>query len=130
MRSGEGTDLSGSGTWGSGWAERAELGPRGRGFESPEESWVEGGAELGRRGLGVNSERKRVLSENMPSPGDWRYQRLRVEVTVGQLSRKRGRRNLSVRSIEGSCVSGMSPSCWVRLAPSGWDFEDWVWSRV
>ena len=117
MRSGEGTDLSGSGTWGRGWAERAEPGPRGRGFESPEESWVEVVAELRRRGLGVNSGRKRVLSENMPSPGDWRCQRLRVEVAVGELSRKRERRNLSVRSIEGSCVSGVSPSFWVPLAP-------------
>ena len=66
---------------------------------------------------GVNSERKRVSS-----PEVWRSQRLRVEVAVGQLSRKRERRNLSVQSIEGSCVSGMTPSCRVPLAASGWDF--------
>ena len=62
----------------------------------------------------MNSERKRVLS-----PKVWRSQRLRVEVAVGQLSRKRERRNLSVRSIEGSCVSAMTPSCGVPLAASG-----------
>lgn len=73
----------------------------------------------------MNSERKRVLS-----PEDWRSQRLRVEVAVGQLSRERERRNLSVRSIERSYVSGMTPSCGVPLAASGWDLEDWVASRV
>ena len=65
---------------------------------------------MGEGAWGTNSERRRVLSENIPSPEAGRVSVLRVEVTVGQLSRIRERRNLSVRSIGGSCMNEVSPT--------------------
>lgn len=58
----------------------------------------------------TNCERKRILTENIPDSGNKRSQRFRLEVTVGQVSRKRERRNLSVRSTKGSYLSGVSPA--------------------
>ena len=117
-----------------GWPDRQRdlgqvLGREGWAAADGKRVWFSGG-ELGWGGSGTWTEGFGVWTLRgsecwVQKTGAVSVLELRLDSWVGK--EKGTRRSGPSREV---CVSGMSPSCRVPLAASGWDFEDWVASRV